>query len=136
MLFDIKFIALLAIRNRHAVLYIFQIYVYLYFTILNWQKMLENYAKWTSFHKENIRKICICFNQSKTLREQSSHGETTISLGYVIFTLGTVPIGGSTSLFNNPSQPCESVMYCNLTYYSTALHLPSLRMALQTTEEL
>ena len=46
----------------------------------------------TSFHKENIRKICICFNQSKTLREQSSHGEATISLGYVIFTLGTTPI--------------------------------------------
>ena len=69
----------------------------------------------TSFHKENIRKICICFNQSKTLREQSSHGEATISLGYVIFTLGTTPIGGSTSLFNNPSLPCENVRTAPIT---------------------
>ena len=75
-------------------------------------KNARKLCKMTSFHKENLRKICICFNQSKTLREQSSHGEATISLGYVIFTLDTTPIGGSTSLFNNPSLPWENVLYC------------------------
>ena len=88
--------------------------------------MLEICAKWRAFHKKNIRKICICFNWSKTPREQSSQGWVIISLGYVIFTLGYCDQLTKYLTRKHPSQPCESVLYCNLSFVILFTSSPSL----------